>query len=126
MTNFGVIWFIFLLHYSNSIVQTCDELYTGENNECNRPNVVELGLLETHRCQQNGVLRRINQISLLDCVKECFMTSQCTAINYRRNWYLCDINMDSTIDVDFVKETGCVYSRIDTWMQVSFVMRKKV
>jgi hypothetical protein len=126
MTNFGVIWFIFLLHYSNSIVQTCDELYTGENNECNRPNVVELGLLETHRCQQNGVLRRINQISLLDCVKECFMTSQCTAINYRRNWYLCDINMDSTIDVDCVKETGCVYSRIDTWTQVSFVMRNKV
>jgi hypothetical protein len=126
MTNFGVIWFIFLLHYSNSIVQTCDELYTGENNECNRPNVVKLGLLETHRCQQNGVLRRINQISLLDCVKECFMTSQCTAINYRRNWYLCDINMDSTIDVDFVKETGCVYSRIDTWTQVSFVMRNKV
>jgi hypothetical protein len=85
MTNFGVIWFIFLFHYSNSIVQACDELYTGENNECNRPNVVELGLLETHRCQQNGVLRRINQISLLDCVKECFMTSQCTAINYRRH-----------------------------------------
>ncbi|CAG2230282.1 CSMD [Mytilus edulis] len=34
-------------------------------------------------------------MTILDCAKKCFITSQCTSINYRQNWKLCDLVMSN-------------------------------
>ncbi|VDI15447.1 Hypothetical predicted protein [Mytilus galloprovincialis] len=49
---------------------------------------------------------------MLECVKECMITSNCTGINYRHLWVMCDILGDTT---DLTPEMDCVYSAIKTW-----------
>ncbi|VDI48766.1 Hypothetical predicted protein, partial [Mytilus galloprovincialis] len=68
-----------------------------------------MGHLENRKCHQSNILRRIRQTTLLTCVKECFITSQCTAINYRKNWSLCDVVGEIT-DSALVEEDGCSLS----------------
>ncbi|XP_071178788.1 microfibril-associated glycoprotein 4-like [Mytilus edulis] len=73
-----------------------------------------MGHLENRKCHISNILRRIRQTTLLTCVKECFITSQCTAINYRKNWSLCDVVGEIT-DSALVEEDGCSFSKISTW-----------
>ncbi|CAC5404895.1 Ryncolin-2,Ryncolin-4,Ficolin-2,Ryncolin-1,Ryncolin-3,Fibrinogen C domain-containing protein 1 [Mytilus coruscus] len=83
--------------------------------ECQHPyDITVMGHLQHRKSQQTNILRRIRQLSLLKCVKECFMTSQCTAINYRQNWDLCDVVGEIT-DGALVEEDGCIFSKISTW-----------
>ncbi|CAC5367790.1 unnamed protein product [Mytilus coruscus] len=52
---------------------------------------------------------------MLNCVKECIMTSQCRGFNYRHDWLVCDLLGETT---NIVSETGCIFSDIATWPKV--------
>jgi len=76
-----------------------------------------LGKIQFGKCNKKGVLRRFHPTSLLDCAKECLATSECSAINYRRSWFLCDI-LDERYESHLDWEKGCIYSVISTWNKV--------
>jgi hypothetical protein len=66
--------------------QHSDVCHQGDT-KCRQPNIVQTGHLQYGVCYQgNNVLRRLEGTNLLNCVKECMMTSNCTSINYRTNW----------------------------------------
>lgn len=56
-------------------------------------------------------------MSLLECVKECFVTNQCEAINYRKLWELCELVTNISQD-NIVYARECLYSEILTWPKV--------
>lgn len=86
--------------------------------ECKHPNdITIMGHLQLRKSQQTNILRRIQQITLLKCVQECFITSQCIAINYRKNWDLCDV-LGEMINGTLEDVEGCIYSEISTWPKV--------
>ncbi|VDI75140.1 Hypothetical predicted protein [Mytilus galloprovincialis] len=62
-----------------------------------------------------NILLRIRNKSLMECAKECLLTSQCKAINYRKNWKLCDALGDRPDGEAIQDESGSVYSDISTW-----------
>ena len=76
-----------------------------------------LGKIQFGKCSKKGVLRRLHPTSLLDCAKECLATSECSAINYRRSWFLCDI-LEERYGSYLDWEKGCIYSVISTWNKV--------
>jgi hypothetical protein len=85
--------FLLLLLMSNVIPflkssDLSDYLY---ENEDLIPYKAHLGKIQFGKCNKKGVIRRLHPTSLLDCAKECLATSDCSAINYRRSWFLCDI-----------------------------------
>ncbi|CAG2212485.1 unnamed protein product [Mytilus edulis] len=53
---------------------------------------------------------------MLNCVKECIMTSQCIGVNYRYDWLMCDLLRDTK---HIISETGCIFRDIATWPKVS-------
>ncbi|CAC5404894.1 Fibrinogen-like protein A,Ryncolin-4,Angiopoietin-related protein 7,Angiopoietin-related protein 1,Ficolin-3,Ficolin-1-B,Techylectin-5A,Ficolin-2,Ryncolin-1,Tenascin-R,Fibrinogen-like protein 1,Angiopoietin-related protein 4,Angiopoietin-1,Tenascin-X,Fibrinogen C domain-containing protein 1-A,Tenascin-N,Ryncolin-3,Tenascin,Fibroleukin,Fibrinogen C domain-containing protein 1,Fibrinogen gamma chain,Ryncolin-2,Angiopoietin-related protein 6,Techylectin-5B,Angiopoietin-related protein 2,Angiopoietin-2,Microfi len=101
----------FVRHCGAFLEDVCDH----NDFECKHPNdITTMGHLQHRKSQQTNILRRIRQITLLKCVNECFMTSQCTAINYRKNWDLCDV-VGEMINGTLVDEDGCIFSKISTW-----------
>ncbi|VDI64954.1 Hypothetical predicted protein [Mytilus galloprovincialis] len=83
--------------------------------ECKHPNdITIMGHLQHRKSQQTNILRRIQQITLLKCVQECFITSQCIAINYRKSWDLCVV-LGEMINGTLEDVEGCIYSEISTW-----------
>ncbi|CAG2230281.1 unnamed protein product [Mytilus edulis] len=88
----------------------------ADNLSCEEPNISGPGLLKFGKCSKIGVLLRYHQLSLLECVKECLITSQCISINYRHNWNLCDVVTSVSNSNDMDNDTtsdGSAYSRID-------------
>ncbi|CAC5397224.1 MRC [Mytilus coruscus] len=83
-----------------------------DNLDCWKQNIRQPGILQFERCQSADILRRLSRISILECVKECMVTSHCTGINYRHLWLMCDTLGDSK---DLTSEINCVYSAIKTW-----------
>ncbi|CAC5404468.1 unnamed protein product [Mytilus coruscus] len=83
-----------------------------DNLDCWTQNIRQQGILQFERCQSTDILRRLIRISMLECVKECMITSHCTGINYRHLWLMCDILGDAK---DLTSEMNCVYSAIKTW-----------
>lgn len=96
-----------------------DVCHQGDTN-CHQPNIVQTGHLQHGVCYQgNNILRRIEGTNLLNCVKECMMTSNCTSINYRTNWNCCDVIGELVLGQQLYKEPGCIHSMISTWPKVS-------
>ncbi|CAC5404896.1 Fibrinogen-like protein A,Ryncolin-4,Angiopoietin-related protein 7,Angiopoietin-related protein 1,Ficolin-3,Ficolin-1-B,Techylectin-5A,Ficolin-2,Ryncolin-1,Tenascin-R,Fibrinogen-like protein 1,Angiopoietin-1,Fibrinogen C domain-containing protein 1-A,Ryncolin-3,Tenascin,Techylectin-like protein,Fibrinogen C domain-containing protein 1,Fibrinogen gamma chain,Ryncolin-2,Angiopoietin-related protein 6,Techylectin-5B,Angiopoietin-related protein 2,Angiopoietin-2,Microfibril-associated glycoprotein 4,Ficolin-1 len=100
-------------HYGAFLEDVCEK----DDVECQHPNDSTVsGHLQHGKSSQKNVIRRIRNISLLQCIKECFLTSACTAINYRKNWKLCDAVADKiNNDRDLIHEDGCIFSKISTW-----------
>ncbi|CAG2223136.1 unnamed protein product [Mytilus edulis] len=90
-----------------------DDVCFKDDIECKRPNIKTIGNLQHGKCLKENILRQLRGKSLLECVKECLVTSQCIGINYRKAWPLCDVVGRSTEALS--KETGCLYSDITTW-----------
>lgn len=90
----------------------------ADNLPCEEPNISGSGLLKFGKCSKIGVLLRYHQLSLLECVKECLITSQCMSMNYRHNWNLCDVVMSVSNSNDMDNDTTCVTSDISTWEKV--------
>ncbi|VDH99146.1 Hypothetical predicted protein [Mytilus galloprovincialis] len=92
-----------------------NDVCPADNKSCEEPNIFVPGLLEFGKCLKVGVLLRYHKVSLLECVKECLITSQCTSFNYRHNWNLCDVvsSVSNSNDVD--DDTTCVTSDISSW-----------
>jgi hypothetical protein len=108
------------------IVLTCVELTTSsllafcENDAsyCNNPNLSELGSINFGKCNVGYVLHRIEKTTLLKCVKECLKLANCTSINFRNPWQLCDLNGGNDFQYNLVEEGGCMFSEISDWPQV--------
>ncbi|CAG2217290.1 unnamed protein product [Mytilus edulis] len=83
-----------------------------DNLDCWKQSIRQVGVIQFERCQSTDILRRLIGISMLECVKECMITSHCTGINYRQLWLMCDILGDLK---DLTSEINCVYSAIKTW-----------
>jgi len=97
--------------------QYSDVCHQGDT-KCRQPNIVQTGHLQYGVCYQgNNVLRRLEGISLLNCVKECMMTSNCTSINHRTNWRCCDVVGELALG-QLYREPGCIHSMISTWSKV--------
>ncbi|XP_063438398.1 uncharacterized protein LOC134719319 [Mytilus trossulus] len=90
-----------------------DDVCLKDDIECKRPNIKTIGNLQHGKCRKENILRQLRGKSLLECVKECLVTSQCIGINYRKAWPLCDVVGRSNEALS--KETGCLYSDISTW-----------
>ncbi|CAC5416913.1 MRC [Mytilus coruscus] len=86
---------------------------TGDKS-CMEP-IFGLGLLKWDKCSKTGVLLRYQKLSLLQCVKECFVTSQCTSINFRQNWDVCEVVTAVTNSNDMDDDSKCVKSYISSW-----------
>ena len=99
-----------------------DYLY---ENEDLIPHKTLLGKIQFGKCNKKGVIRRLHPTSLLDCAKECLATSDCSAINYRRSWFLCDI-LDERYESHLDWEKGCIYSVISTWNKVIQYMLENI
>ncbi|XP_063404686.1 uncharacterized protein LOC134688143 [Mytilus trossulus] len=81
---------------------------------CKQPFFKQQGKLEFGRCSSINVLRRMLRLGMIDCVRECLVTSQCKGINYRPDWQMCDV-VGEIKQGDLEVEDGCVYSNIATW-----------
>ncbi|CAC5396824.1 Angiopoietin-4,Angiopoietin-1,Ficolin-2,Tenascin-R,Tenascin,Fibrinogen C domain-containing protein 1-B,Fibrinogen C domain-containing protein 1 [Mytilus coruscus] len=81
---------------------------------CEQPFFNQQEKLEFGRCSSINVLRRISRLGMIDCVRECLVTSQCKGINYRPDWQMCDV-VGEIIPEDIGHEDGCMYSNISTW-----------
>ncbi|CAG2210350.1 unnamed protein product [Mytilus edulis] len=108
--NFTIAW---------TLCFTFEDVCHPEDKRCLRPSIRGLGNLLWGRCCSLGVLRRIVSISLLECAKECFLTTGCFSLNYRHNWHLCELlerhkNGESNCNV-FLHDEGCIHSNISTW-----------
>ncbi|CAC5396822.1 unnamed protein product [Mytilus coruscus] len=79
-----------------------------------QPFFYQQGKLEFGRCSSINVLRRLSRLGMIDCVRECLVTSQCKGINYRPDWQMCDV-VGEIISKDLGPEDGCVHSNISTW-----------
>lgn len=91
-----------------------------DDTKCRQPNIVQTGHLQYGVCYQgNNVLRRLEGMSLLNCVKECMMTSNCTSINYRTSWSCCDVVGGLALGQQLHREPGCIHSLISIWSKVS-------
>ena len=108
--------FIYLNCISFAKLYAMSDVCSSVDRNCNHPDI-PLGILQFGKRQQNNTLRRLTDMSLLKCVQECVKTSNCTAVNYRKNWKLCDILGESKND-KLEDENGCIYSEISTWKTV--------
>ncbi|XP_052084748.1 uncharacterized protein LOC127721942 [Mytilus californianus] len=116
------------MHLTNSallflVIQFTEMIYclnmadvcSADDDKCKKPNLSGVGMIEKGICSWTGVLLRFRQLSLLECAKECFITSQCTSINYRKNWKLCDLVMSETDGNKIANDSTCIKSNITTW-----------
>ncbi|VDI45879.1 Hypothetical predicted protein [Mytilus galloprovincialis] len=95
-----------------SLQEYCD----ADDEDCQRSNnELKIGQLKHGKSQHMNILQRIRNKSLMECAKECLLTSQCKAINYRKNWKLCDALGERPDGAAIQDESGSVYSDISTW-----------
>ncbi|CAC5360216.1 Fibrinogen-like protein A,Ryncolin-4,Angiopoietin-related protein 1,Ficolin-3,Ficolin-1-B,Ficolin-2,Ryncolin-1,Tenascin-R,Fibrinogen-like protein 1,Tenascin-X,Fibrinogen C domain-containing protein 1-A,Tenascin-N,Ryncolin-3,Tenascin,Fibroleukin,Fibrinogen C domain-containing protein 1,Ryncolin-2,Fibrinogen beta chain,Angiopoietin-related protein 2,Angiopoietin-2,Microfibril-associated glycoprotein 4,Ficolin-1-A,Ficolin-1,Fibrinogen C domain-containing protein 1-B,Angiopoietin-4 [Mytilus coruscus] len=108
-----IVLYVILAKHSESLMNdVCDK----DDFECQHPNKIDkTGHLETGKSQQDNILRGITSVSMLECIKECFVTSQCTAVNYRKNWKLCDVLADLPPGKNLQNELGSIYTKVSTW-----------
>ncbi|VDH97400.1 Hypothetical predicted protein [Mytilus galloprovincialis] len=93
-----------------------EDVCAKDDYECQHPDDVGgIGHLLHNKSQNINILRRLQRMSMLQCVKECFTTSQCIAINYRKNWKLCDILDKLPVGEKLQNESGSIYSKLSSW-----------
>ncbi|XP_052085174.1 uncharacterized protein LOC127722326 [Mytilus californianus] len=110
---------LILILFKNIVIQCgslLEESCDADDEDCQDSNdLPKIGQLKHGKSQHVNILRRIRDISLIECAKECFLTSQCQAINYRKNWKLCDALGERPDGEAIQDESGSVYSEISTW-----------
>ena len=99
---------------TSSLLTFCE----NDPSYCNNPNLYELGSINFGKCNVGYVLHRIEKTTLLKCVKECLKLANCTSINFRNPWQLCDLNGGNDFQYNLVEEGGCMFSEISEWPQV--------
>ncbi|XP_052084750.1 uncharacterized protein LOC127721943 [Mytilus californianus] len=107
--------FIFIQFTEIIYCLTINDVCSADDDTCKKPNLPGVGKIEKGKCSLTGVLLRFRQLSLLECAKECFITSNCTSINYRQNWKLCDLVMSNAIGNEIADDSTCIKSNITTW-----------
>ncbi|CAG2230283.1 unnamed protein product [Mytilus edulis] len=85
-----------------------DDVCSADDDKCKKPNLSGVGMIEKGKCSLTGVLLRFRPMTLLDCAKKCFITSQCTSINYRQNWKLCDLVMSDDDGNEIADDSTCI------------------
>lgn len=101
--------------YACVLEEFCDK----DDIECQRPNdVTKLGTLQHGKSQEHNILRRVQRVGMHECVTECLVTSQCIAINYRKDWKLCDLLGEIPRGKKLRDESGSTFSKISTWPKV--------
>ena len=109
--------FSFILLFKLFEFDLLNDVCDADDIECHKPNILNtIGELQPGKYSKGEVLVRKHQISMLECIKECFITSNCTAINYRRKWNFCDLVNESSDDV--ADDKKYVYSNISRWPKV--------
>lgn len=112
---------LILLLFKHIVIQCgslLEEYCDADDEDCQHSNDLrKIGQLKHGKSQHVNILRRIRDRSLMECAKECFLTSQCQAINYRKNWKLCDALGERPDGEAIQDESGSVYSEISTWPQ---------
>ncbi|XP_071139112.1 fibrinogen-like protein 1 [Mytilus edulis] len=98
--------------YACVLEEFCDK----DDFECQRQNdVTKLGTLQHGKSQEHNILRRVQRVGMHECVTECLVTSQCIAINYRKDWKLCDLLGEIPRGKKLRDESGSTFSKISTW-----------
>ena len=98
----------------SSLLTFCE----NDTSYCNNPHLYGLGSITFGKCNVGYVLHRIEKTTLLKCVKECLKLANCTSINVRNPWQLCDLNGGNDFQYNLVEEGGCMFSEISEWPQV--------
>ncbi|XP_076080295.1 uncharacterized protein LOC143051190 isoform X2 [Mytilus galloprovincialis] len=94
-----------------------DDVCSADDDKCKKPNLSGVGMIEKGKCSLTGVLLRFHQLSMLECAKKCFITSNCTSINYRQDWKLCDLVMSDGEANEIADDSTCIRSNITTWQK---------
>ncbi|XP_071138605.1 uncharacterized protein [Mytilus edulis] len=94
-----------------------DDVCSADDDKCKKPNLFGVGMIEKGKCSLTGVLLRFHQLSMLECAKKCFITSNCTSINYRQDWKLCDLVMSDGEANEIADDSTCIRSNITTWQK---------
>ncbi|XP_052079171.1 angiopoietin-related protein 6-like [Mytilus californianus] len=111
----GLAFIIFVTLY-NQYRCLLEEFCEQDDFECKHHNNIDgIGYLQHDRSQQSNILRRLQQLSLVECARECFLTSWCVAMNYRKNWKLCDLLGHLTAGENLQIEAGSIYTKRSTW-----------
>lgn len=114
LTVFFVLYFGLTKETYQRFLDVCDTTDT----KCKRTNIFgNFGTIHDGKRSNGKTLVRKQQMSLLECVKECLVTTRCDAINYRKIWNLCEL-VESTFIKDEVEDKECMYSVISTWPKV--------
>ena len=90
----------------------------NDGSYCNTPNLYGLGSITFGKCNVGYVLHRIEKTTLMNCVKECLKQANCTSINFRNPWRLCDLNGGGDFQYSPVNEGGSMFSEISEWTQI--------
>lgn len=122
--------YIIVIYIFIHLFKNCDGL---KENYCDKgdkkcqqsDNISNLGTLLRGKSHKGNVIIRKQQMSLLECVTECLITSTCEAINYRKSWNLCELITNATLE-DLLDEKGCAYSDISTWPKVSYTVIRSI
>jgi hypothetical protein len=69
---------------------------------------------QTCRKPLTNVITMLYRVHLA-CVKECLKLANCTSINFRNPWQLCDLNGGNDFQYNLVEEGGCMFSEISEW-----------
>jgi hypothetical protein len=99
---------------TSSLLTFCE----NDASYCNNPNLYWLCSISFGKCNVGYVLHRIEKTTLLKCVKECLKLANCTSINFRNPWQLCDLNGGDDFQYNLVDEGGSMLSEISEWQQV--------
>ncbi|CAC5418165.1 Fibrinogen C domain-containing protein 1 [Mytilus coruscus] len=110
---------LILLLFKHVVIQCgslLEEYCNADDEDCQDSNDLgKIGQLKHGKSQHVNILRRTRDKSLMECAKECLLTSQCQAINYRKNWKLCDALGERSDGEAIQVESGSIYSDISTW-----------
>lgn len=90
----------------------------GDDSVCEHPRFLEgFSKFKSGKVHKGYILLRYSQINVLECVKNCLLTSLCEAINYRIEWKMCELVTNAT-DVNVYEDSSCLYSEISNWPKV--------
>lgn len=114
---------IFILTFLTKNCKCLENNFCSQGDiKCQHSNVVNSpGTLVMGKCHKGYVLIRKQRTSLLQCVTECFITSKCEAINYRKVWNLCELVSNATSG-NLFDEKECAFSDIVSWPTVCYLL----
>ena len=87
--------------------------------------LIKYKITNHHLClSPESVLYVINGVSVQQCVEECATLSECSAVNYKRRFKLCELHSYLHMYLEVRSDGSCVYVRKSD-MQISKVSKTK-